>query len=45
VPEAQRVYIEPEPGVDAGGAAVQPPDEAAGNEAEPEPDPQRASGS
>lgn len=35
VPEAGRVYIEPEPGVDAGGPAVQDPEEAAGNEARP----------
>jgi len=39
VPEARRVYIEPEPGVDAGGAAVQDPDDAAGNEAEAEAEP------
>jgi hypothetical protein len=45
VPEAQRVYIEPEPGVDAGGSAVQHPDEAAGNEAEPEPEPEPAGNS
>jgi divalent metal cation (Fe/Co/Zn/Cd) transporter len=38
VPEAQRVYIEPEPGVDAGGAAALDPDEEAGNEAVPSPD-------
>ncbi|HLM29597.1 MAG TPA: cation diffusion facilitator family transporter [Acidimicrobiales bacterium] len=41
VPEAQRVYIEPEPGIDAGGASVVDPDEDAGNEAEPEPPPER----
>jgi cation diffusion facilitator family transporter len=35
VPEARRVYIEPEPGLDAGGAAALGPDEQAGNEAEP----------
>ena len=38
VPEAQRVYIEPEPGIDAGGRAVLDPEEEAGNEAEPGPD-------
>jgi cation diffusion facilitator family transporter len=38
VPEAQRVYIEPEAGVDAGGAAALDPDEEAGNEAVPSPD-------
>jgi cation diffusion facilitator family transporter len=36
VPEAQRVYIEPEPGIDAGGSAVVDPETDAGNEAEPE---------
>jgi cation diffusion facilitator family transporter len=35
VPEAQRVYIEPEPGIDAGGTPTLDPDEAAGNEAAP----------
>jgi divalent metal cation (Fe/Co/Zn/Cd) transporter len=40
VPEARRVYIEPEPGIDAGGTAVVDPDEDAGNEAEPKPEPE-----
>jgi cation diffusion facilitator family transporter len=38
VPEAQRIDIEPEPGVDAGGPVTLDPDEEAGNEAVPSPE-------